>query len=125
MRTTAHGAIALLTIVLLGVAAWKLSRRDTLSSSEALARTIRKHEAELSHYVSQLLEGKIAKDEGLDSFPPPNIENMKPGILSVSLDGNTNIYFVTDNSWGDFQHRLHLQYLRSANSRGRPGTSDC
>ena len=53
----------------------------------------------LASYITALLEGRVEKIPGEVGFSPPkNVNSTAFTLRSVTVDANTNIYFVTDQS---------------------------
>jgi len=69
---------------------------------DALEKWIRENETVLAQHTLDVVEKKVAKNEGKVSYPPPALPPSGPGVIYVTKDRNDNVYFITAGSFVTF-----------------------
>jgi hypothetical protein len=94
--------LAVLTITYRAVGTKPLITAIQDRHQQSLEQFIRTHEPSLTNHAELILAGKIEKQKTTVSYPPPSLTNISERVLSVSADANSNIYFITTDSFTTF-----------------------
>ena len=91
--------LAMVLIAAASLGPWKTREKR----SDDLKAWIRDNEVALTSYANKIRSDAVGREKGMVTYPPPEIPGAhRNRVIHVTKDDNSNVYFVTDDSFVTF-----------------------
>jgi hypothetical protein len=101
-RGARHLALAAAALALLLIVSLTFRTNPPNRETTPYENLIRNNRVALSNYIADVLAGRAQKHPGATVFSPPSVSHHDLSLAAVSVDQNTNIYFVSNRSFTTF-----------------------